>query len=173
MSPILVCTDGPLSGRSFEITTQGLHIGRDPGNEVHLEDNDVSRRHARVLLHNGAVWVQDAGSRNGVFVNEGQIADIFTPGTYTLETQNLPILSTLKGWKYGFSSPFKAEVYFANTRRFTDLKWGTKNPIMLRDAEFGPIRLRSFGTYAIRVAEAGRFLKEIVGYAAYRVTGRI
>ena len=98
-----------------------------------------------------------------VFINEGRIADVFTPGTYTLETQNMPILSTLMGWKHGFESPFKAEVYFASTRRFTDLKWGTKNPIMLRDAEFGPVRLRAFGTYVIRITKADVFIKEIVG----------
>ena len=69
--------------------------------------------------------------QTAVFVNEGQIADAFGPGTYTLETQNLPILSTLRGWKYGFSSPFKAEVYFVSTRLFTDLKWGTQNPVMM------------------------------------------
>src|SRR5262245_18098751 len=98
-----------------------------------------------------------------VFVNQGQIADVFLPGTYTLETQNLPILSTLQGWKYGFSSPFKAEVYFVSTRIFTDLKWGTRNPIMMRDTEFGPLRLRAFGTYAVRVGDAGIFIRQIVG----------
>lgn len=98
-----------------------------------------------------------------VFINEGELADVFTPGTYTLETQNLPILSTLKGWKYGFESPFKAEVYFASTRQFTDLKWGTKNPVMLRDAEFGPIRLRAFGSYAMRIEDPAAFIREIVG----------
>src|SRR5262245_46029358 len=98
-----------------------------------------------------------------VFVNQGQLADVFPPGTYTLETRNLPILSTLLGWMYGFESPFKAEVYFASTRLFTDLKWGTKNPIMLRDAEFGPVRLRAFGTYALRVGVAGIFIRQIVG----------
>lgn len=98
-----------------------------------------------------------------VFINEGQIADIFQPGMYTLETKNLPILATLKGWKYGFESPFKAEVYFVSTRRFTDLKWGTKNPIMMRDQEFGPIRLRAFGTYTVRVKDPGVFIQEIVG----------
>jgi membrane protease subunit (stomatin/prohibitin family) len=98
-----------------------------------------------------------------VFVNQGQIADVFRPGTYTLETQNLPILSTLQGWKYGFSSPFKAEVYFASTRLFTDLKWGTRNPVMLRDAEFGPVRLRAFGTYVVRVGDPGVFIRQIVG----------
>jgi len=98
-----------------------------------------------------------------VFINEGRLADVFLPGTYTLETKNLPILGTLKGWKYGFESPFKAEVYFVSTRQFTDLKWGTMNPIMVRDPEFGPVRLRAFGTYTMRVKEPGIFIKEIVG----------
>jgi len=102
-------------------------------------------------------------SQVAVFVNEGQIADVFPPGMYTLTTENLPILSTLKGWKYGFNSPFKAEVYFVNTKRFVDLKWGTANPIMMRDADFGLVRVRAFGTYAMRVSDASRFLKEIVG----------
>ena len=113
-------------------------------------------------IKNGAKLVVREG-QNAVFVNEGQIADVFQPGTYTLTTQNLPILATLKGWKYGFESPFKAEVYFISTRQFTNQKWGTKNPIMLRDAEFGPIRLRAFGTYAIRIIDGGKFIKEIVG----------
>jgi membrane protease subunit (stomatin/prohibitin family) len=98
-----------------------------------------------------------------VFVNMGQIADVFKPGMYTLETKNLPILSTLMGWKYGFESPFKCEVYFVSTRTFTDLKWGTQNPIMLRDPEFGPIRLRAFGTYTLRVKDPATFIKQIVG----------
>ena len=102
-------------------------------------------------------------SQVAVFVNEGKIADVFQPGMYTLETQNIPILSTLQGWKYGFNSPFKAEVYFVNTRRFTDLKWGTKNPVMMRDKEFGMVRLRAFGTYEVRVKDAAKFMKEIVG----------
>lgn len=97
------------------------------------------------------------------FVNQGKLADVYTPGTHGLTTSNMPILSTLMGWPYGFESPFKAEVYFVSTRQFTDMKWGTKNPIMLRDAEFGPLRLRAFGTYAARVSEPGVFLKELVG----------
>lgn len=98
-----------------------------------------------------------------VFVHEGQLADVFGPGLYELETNNLPILTTLQGWKYGFQSPFKSEIYFVNTTRFTDQKWGTKNPIMCRDPEFGPVRLRAFGTYAMRVTDPGLFIKEIVG----------
>lgn len=97
------------------------------------------------------------------FVNQGKLADVFQPGLYTLDTKNLPILSTLLGWYHGFNSPFKAEVYFVSTRQFTDLKWGTMNPVMLRDPEFGPVRLRAFGTYAIKVADPGAFIKEIVG----------
>ncbi|MET8001430.1 SPFH domain-containing protein [Nonomuraea glycinis] len=102
-------------------------------------------------------------SQTAVFVNEGRIADVFPPGTHTLQTRNLPILSTLKGWKYGFDSPFKAEVYFVSTRQFTDFKWGTQNPIMLRDPEFGPVRLRAFGAYSARVTDAGKLLRELAG----------
>jgi membrane protease subunit (stomatin/prohibitin family) len=98
-----------------------------------------------------------------VFVNEGEIADVFTPGMYELFTRNLPILSTLQAWPHGFESPFKAEVYFCSTRIFTDLKWGTKNPVIARDAEFGPVRLRAFGTYAIRIKDPAVFLREVVG----------
>ncbi|MCB2128465.1 MAG: SPFH domain-containing protein [Rhodobacteraceae bacterium] len=98
-----------------------------------------------------------------VFVHEGQIADVFTPGLYMLETNNMPILTTLQHWDHGFKSPFKSEIYFVSTTRFTDLKWGTKNPIIARDPEFGPVRLRAYGTYVMRVSDPARFLKEIVG----------
>jgi membrane protease subunit (stomatin/prohibitin family) len=102
-------------------------------------------------------------SQTAVFVNEGQIADAYLPGTYTLQTQNMPVLSTLKGWKYGFNSPFKAEVYFVSTRLFTDMKWGTQNPVIVRDSEFGAVRLRAFGAYAARVVDASKLLRELVG----------
>jgi membrane protease subunit (stomatin/prohibitin family) len=118
-------------------------------------------RHNNEIKYNAQLTVRE--SQVAVFVNEGKIADVFQPGMYTLETKNLPVLSTLQGWKYGFSSPFKAEVYFLNTKRFTDLKWGTMNPVMLRDAEFGPVRLRAFGTYAIRVKDPAAFIREIAG----------
>lgn len=113
-------------------------------------------------IKNGAKLVVREGQA-AAFVNEGQLADVFLPGTYTLTTQNLPILSKLKGWKYGFDSPFKAEVYFVSTRVITDRKWGTKNPIMLRDSEFGMVRLRAFGTFAVRVKYPPQFLRELVG----------
>ncbi|HUM03751.1 MAG TPA: SPFH domain-containing protein, partial [Thermoanaerobaculia bacterium] len=90
-------------------------------------------------------------------------ADLFSPGRYTLTTQNLPILTDLRGWKYGFQSPFRADVYFFNTRLFTDLKWGTTNPVMMRDAEFGMIRLRAFGTYAMKIADPKTFFATVVG----------
>lgn len=98
-----------------------------------------------------------------VFVHEGQLADVFTPGLYLLETNNMPVLTTLQHWDHGFKSPFKSEIYFVNTTRFSDLKWGTKNPIICRDPEFGPVRIRAFGTYAVRVTDPARFLTEIVG----------
>ncbi|WP_428940545.1 SPFH domain-containing protein [Fontivita pretiosa] len=97
------------------------------------------------------------------FVYLGQFGDTFGPGKHTLVTDNIPILSTLKGWKYGFDSPFKADVYFINTRLFTGNKWGTANPVMMRDQDFGVIRLRAFGTYDFRVVQPRLFLKEVVG----------
>ncbi len=101
--------------------------------------------------------------QSAVFVSEGRLADVFGPGTYTLETKNLPILSTLQGWKYGFNSPFKAEVYFVATRQFTDLTWGTQNPVILRDPELGAVRIRAFGTYALQVVDPSALLRQLVG----------
>ena len=98
-----------------------------------------------------------------VFVHEGQLADVFGPGLYQLETNNMPVLTTLQHWDHGFRSPFKSEVYFLNTTRFNDLKWGTKNPIIARDPEFGPVRIRAFGTYAMRITDPAKFMGEIVG----------
>lgn len=112
-------------------------------------------------------------SQIAVFVNEGVIADILTPGIYELETKNIPILTNLQHWDHGFNSPFKAEIYFLNTKRFTDLKWGTKNPIMVRDPEFSMVRLRAFGTYEIRINDAKTFLNEIVGTDGHFTTNEI
>ena len=112
-------------------------------------------------------------SQVAVFVHEGVIADILTPGIYELETKNIPILTDLEHWDHGFNSPFKAEVYFLNTKRFTDLKWGTKNPIMLRDPEFSMVRLRAFGTYEIRITDPQTFLNEIVGTDGHFTTDEI
>jgi len=98
-----------------------------------------------------------------VFINEGQLADVFTPGRYELNTANLPILTKLNSWSMGFESPFKAEVYFVDTTLCTDQKWGTQNPITLRDPEIGPVRVRAFGSYAYRVTDPARLIQEIVG----------
>ena len=106
-------------------------------------------------------------SQTAVFVFEGQVADVFTPGRYTVEGGNTPILSKLGAWKHGFNSPIKSEVYFVNTIQFTDMKWGTSNPIMLRDADFGIVRLRAFGAYSMRVADPSTFIKEVAGTNAH------
>lgn len=118
-------------------------------------------RHGNEIKYGAKLTVRE--SQVAVFVNEGQIADVLGPGLYQLETQNLPILSTLQHWDHGFSSPFKAEVYFFNTRQFVNLKWGTRNPIMVRDQEFEAVRLRAFGTYAVRIDDARTFIQEIMG----------
>jgi membrane protease subunit (stomatin/prohibitin family) len=110
--------------------------------------------HAKLIVRPG---------QQAVFVSEGQVADIFGPGTYTLDTKNLPILRTILSWPYGFESPFKAEVYFISTRQLTGLKWGTPNPIMMRDPDFGPVRLRAFGTYNVQCTDPRALLEQLVG----------
>ena len=113
-----------------------------------------SRRGAQLIVRESQV---------AQFVYLGQFGDTFGPGKHTLTTDNIPILTTLKGWKYGFESPFKADVYFVNTRLFTGNKWGTANPVMMRDQDFGIVRVRAFGTYDFRVIDAKMFLKEVAG----------
>ncbi len=102
-------------------------------------------------------------SQTAQFIYLGQFGDTFGPGKYTLTTDNIPILATLKGWKYGLHSPFKADVYYVNTRLFTGNKWGTANPIMLRDADFGIVRTRAYGIYDFHVTDVKLFLKEVAG----------
>jgi len=115
----------------------------------------------RAIKYGAKLTVREGQS--AVFIHEGQLADVFGPGLYMLETNNLPILTRLQHWDHGFRSPFKSEIYFVNTTRFNDLKWGTKNPVIARDPEFGPVRIRAFGTYSMRVTDPGRFMTEIVG----------
>ena len=105
-------------------------------------------------------------SQVAVFVNEGKIADVYGPGKHELATANMPILSTLKGWKYGFESPFKVDVYFVNTRQFINQKWGTQNPVAMRDKDFGMVRIRAFGIYSFKVNDAATFLREVFGTCA-------
>jgi len=102
-------------------------------------------------------------SQAAQFVYLGQFGDTFGPGKHRLTTDNIPILSTLRGWKYGLESPFKADIYFINTRLFTGNKWGTTNPVMMRDPELGIVRVRAYGTYEFRVVEPRLFLKEVAG----------
>jgi membrane protease subunit (stomatin/prohibitin family) len=113
-------------------------------------------------IKNGARLVVRPG-QSAVFVEQGRIADVFGPGTYELVTANLPVLSTIRGWKHGFDSPFKAEVYFVATRQITELKWGTPNPVILRDPTLGPLRVRAFGSYTLRATHPEALLKELVG----------
>ncbi len=119
-------------------------------------------RHQNEIKYGAQLTVRE--SQMAVFINEGQVADVFEPGMYTLTTQNMPILTTLKGWKYGFNSPFKAEVYFVNTKNFIDCKWGTTDSFPpIRDKEFGMIRLKGHGNYTFRVTDPGKFIKEVSG----------
>ncbi|GAA3930949.1 SPFH domain-containing protein [Chitinophaga oryziterrae] len=113
-------------------------------------------------IKNGAVLTVRE-SQSVLFLNEGQQADVFTAGKYVLETENIPVLTRLKGWKYGFKSPFKADIYFFNTIQFVNLKWGTPVPVLMRDNQFGQVRVRAFGTYNVRIADVGKFFKEYAG----------
>ena len=149
---------------------------------IEWTDDSDSRPGARTMVHRferygneikyGAKLIVRE-TQFAVFVNEGQVADVLGPGTYELETRNLPVLTTLQNWQTGFRSPFKAEVYFCSARRFTDLKWGTKHPLMLRDPEFGGLRVRAFGTYGTRIVDALKFVREIVGTEGVFTTDEI
>lgn len=102
-------------------------------------------------------------SQVAVFINEGQLADVFEPGRYELTTENMPLLTKLKSWKYGFNSPFKAEVYFINTRQFTEQTWGTQSPLPVLDPMFGPIEVGARGTYSFKVGDPAKFMREVSG----------
>jgi len=145
---------------------------KDDSNDTMVHRYD---RNGKEIMMGAQLTVRE--SQVAIMVNEGKLADVFQPGRYELSTQNMPILTALKSWKYGFNSPFKAEVYFINTKQFLDQKWGTSNPVMMRDAEFGMIRLRAFGIYSFRVGDPVAFLKEVFGTSAYMtvegVTGQI
>jgi membrane protease subunit (stomatin/prohibitin family) len=113
-------------------------------------------------IKNGAQLIVRPGQA-AILVDQGHVADEFGPGRHVLATSNLPMLSRLRGWKYGFASPFKADVVYVNTTQFTNRKWGTSNPVIVRDAQLGPVRLRAFGTFAVRVNDPATFVNEIVG----------
>jgi membrane protease subunit (stomatin/prohibitin family) len=102
-------------------------------------------------------------SQVAIFVNEGRIADVFAPGRYPLTTENMPVLTRLNGWMHGFQSPFLCDVFFVTTRQFPGLKWGTPSPVIMRDPDLNQVRVRAFGSYTLRVADAARFFREIAG----------
>ena len=117
---------------------------------------------AGMEIQNGATLVVRE-SQMALFVDEGKVADVFGPGTYKLTTQTLPVLTYLKNWDKLFESPFKSDVYFFSTRQQVDQKWGTPQPVTVRDAEFGAVRIRAFGNYAYRVVDPKKFHTEISG----------
>ena len=133
----------------------------DPGKDTMVHKYDMN---GKEIMMGAQLTVRE--SQVAVFVNEGQLADVYQPGRYELQTSNMPIMTKLKAWKFGFNSPFKADVYFVNTKQFLDRKWGTTNPVMMRDSEFGMIRLRAFGIYSFRVTDPVTFLKEVFGTAS-------
>ena len=107
--------------------------------------------HNREIQMGSSLIVRE--SQQAIFVYQGEIADVFEPGHYKLSTANMPLMTTLQHWTHGFNSPFKSEVYFINMRQFPDLKWGTPSPITLRDADFGVLRIRAFGSYAMKATD--------------------
>src|SRR5215204_3859813 len=124
--------------------------------------------HGQEIKNGAKLTVRE--SQAAVFVYQGQIADVFGPGLHTIDGGNTPVLSKLGAWMHGFNSPFKSEVYFVNTKQFTDLKWGTANPVMMRDTDFGMVRLRAFGIYSIRISDPRAFIKEVAGTNGHFVT---
>ena len=128
-------------------------------------------RYGNEIKYNARLVVREG--QMAVFINEGQLTDVFKPGTYVLETKNLPVLATLQGWKYGFESPFKAEIYFCSTRQFTNLKWGTPGPCTMSDSGFGVVRVTAFGLYSIKIKDPTVFIREIVGTDGRFTTGSI
>src|SRR5215813_9245072 len=149
----------PMSLREF-ITAQLIEIiewtddSRDTLSYRFPDEDQEIKRGAQLIVRE---------SQAAQFVYLGQFGDLFGPGKHTLTTANIPLLTSLRGWKYGFESAFKADVYFVTTRLFTGNKWGTSNPVMVRDQDLGVARLRAFGTYDFRIVDVSRFLKEVAG----------
>ena len=132
----------------------------DPTHNTLVHKYDMNNKE---IMNGAQLTVRE--SQVAIFVSEGQLADVFGPGRYELKTANLPLLTKIKSWKYGFNSPFKSDVYFISTKQFLDCKWGTQNPVMMRDSEFGMIRLRAFGSFAFHVSDPETLLKECFGTA--------
>lgn len=117
--------------------------------------------HKHIVKRGSALTVREG--QTAVFCDKGQVADVFLPGYYKLETDTLPVLTSLLSWEYAFESPFKSDIYFVNTRQFVNCKWGTATPVILRDKEYGAVRVRGYGTYSFRVSDALVFLTELSG----------
>jgi excisionase family DNA binding protein len=141
-------------GQMFLEIIEWLDEGRDTLSYRYPDDDREIKRGAQLIVRE---------SQMAQFVYLGQFGDVYGPGKHRLVTENMPILTRLQGWKYGFESPFKADIYYVTTRLFTGNTWGTSNPIMVRDQDFGVVRLRAFGTYDFRVVDVPRFLKEVAG----------
>lgn len=132
---------------------------KDDSQNVILRRFDIPDRYA--IMRGSQLTVRE--SQVAIFVVEGKIADVFMPGRYKLDTENLPLLTILYSWKYAFETPYTGEVYFVNTKQFVNQKWGTSNPIMMRDEDFGVIRLRGYGIYSYRVNDAAKLMRELAG----------
>lgn len=152
-------------GRLFSNLTLKLIEWEDPSKNTMVYKYPME---GRKIFFGSKLTVRE--SQVAVFLNKGEIADVFAPGLYTLKSSNLPILSNLLGLPYGFKSPFTCDVFFINTKQFTNQKWGTTNPITMRDKDFGTIRIRGYGSYSFRVANAEIFLRELFGTNSSFVT---
>lgn len=140
--------------RQFIDVIEWVDDSRDTLSYRYPDDDKQIKNEAQLIVRESQV---------AQFVYVGQFADTLGPGRHTLKTENIPILSDLLGWKYKFQTPFKADVYYVITRVFTGNKWGTSNPVMMRDADFGVVRMRAFGTYDFKIVDPVRFLKEVAG----------
>lgn len=129
------------------------------------------KNYGREINNKSTLTVKE--SQCAIFVHKGQIADVFGPGLYDLGTDIFPILSKLAGWKYGFQTPITCDIYYINTKQFTNIQWGTKNPIMMSDSRFGMVRVRAFGTFSYKVDDPAVFLKELFGTNSTFVTDDI
>ncbi len=132
---------------------------KDNSSDTIVHRMDINKRD--FISKGSMLIVRD--SQAAIFADKGKMADVFLPGTYKLDTRNVPLLTTLMSWKYGFESPFKSDVYYVNTKQFTNRKWGTLNPIMIRDKDFGAVRVRGYGSYAFRVSDPYVFMQELSG----------
>ena len=139
---------GILKNIEWTDTSSNLIIWKYPINKDHVNKGS-------------ALTVRE--SQVAIFVDKGRLADVFLPGFYKLDTENMPVLTKLMSWKYGFETPFKSDIYFVNTKQFTNQKWGPVNPILVRDKDYGAVRIRGFGNYSFKVDDAYIFMQNLSG----------